>query len=282
VAVLEPNEAKRLELLGRAAWASTLVFRAENTEQRTRTGAARVKHQRESLLEHIKLVKRWLTQQHPTDNGDARVTLALNQARATVDNAYGRVLFLLGRLDDARDAVQRALVVLPDLGDAYVNMASISMAKPRRPGWEDDADEHLARALEISPEDERALMLRGELYADAAVRRYTDAAESFRRLPGDPVACFRLGELLLREGKRLEAVEEFSRSLSQDPTPDHRADRFVEAVLELNKAEPVAKERLEEALMSAKRLAKHGASARLKKKGEDLVARVEAAFAQRP
>jgi tetratricopeptide (TPR) repeat protein len=260
---VEEAERERLELLARAAWASTLVFQAENSEGR-----------RELVLKKIQEVRSW-TEQRSAASDDPRVAGAFHQAQSTVDNANGRVLFLLGRFDEAREAVQDAVVLLPAFGDAYVNMASILMAKgARTPGWQTRAEHNLKRALKVSPLDERALVLLGDLYTE--VRRYNEAEEQFRKLPEDPLACFKLGELLARKGNQLEAIEMFSRSLSQRPAANYRADLFVAAVLKLAAHDDsVTAERLGEALIVAKRLAKRGTPPRLQRRGDSFVIQIE-------
>jgi tetratricopeptide (TPR) repeat protein len=266
---LEEPDRRRLELLARAAWASTLVFLAEHTQTSGPDEADRGRRRREALLEKLEEVRGWIKRQSASPSDDPRVATATQQAEATVDNAYGRILSLLDRLDEASEALQNALSLLPDLGDAYVNMASVRMAKrARRSGWEADAERDLKRALEISPDDEKARVLLGDLYADPALRRYRDAAACYEQLPGDPIACFKLAELRTREGKPHEAIDLFSRSLSQRPVADFRAERYLETVLSMQRTD-LTPEQLHEARLQAQRLAQQGASAHLKRRGRE-------------
>jgi hypothetical protein len=266
------EERRRLELLCRAAWASTLVFRVERAEQNTQDGhdSGRLRGQQLSILEKLEEVKRWLAQPLPSED-DRRLAIALNQAQATVENACGRVRFLLGRRD-AQVAVERALVLLPEFGDAHVNLASILLAR-RSAGLREaeEIEHHLQRALEISPRDPQALLLLGQLYEHRSFERNEEAAACYRQLPDDAIACFRLGQLLSREGKLSEAVTLFSRSLSLLTTADYRAKRFVEAVLELAARDQATDARLEEARVIARRLAKKGVRAKLQQEGQELL-----------
>jgi len=50
------------------------------------------------------------------------------EAMAVLENARARVLFRLGRFDDARCAADRALAITPDLTDARITLASIRCA----------------------------------------------------------------------------------------------------------------------------------------------------------
>jgi tetratricopeptide (TPR) repeat protein len=272
---LEDTDRQRLELLGRAAWASTLVFLAEHTQTTDYDETNRGKQRREFLLSKIEEVRDCIKQQSGKKSDDPRIATAARQAEATVDNAYGRVLYLIGRLEEASDAIQNALAMLPDLSDAHVNMASVRMAKRTGDtGWQSDAESDLKRALEMSPNDEKALLLLGDLYADPAVRRFTEAATCYAQLRADPIATFKLGELHRREGKLNEAVDLFSRSLSQLPAADYRADRYVETVL-LVERDKITDEQLGDALAYAERLANHGTPARLRKHGRDFVEQIE-------
>jgi tetratricopeptide (TPR) repeat protein len=271
---LPEEERRRLECLCRAAWASSLVFRVERVREASGRGDPRSRQQCESILQRIADVRSWLESQGSGPEGDARVAIALNEARATVDNAYGRVAFVLGR-PDAREAVQQALVLLPDFGDAHVNMASILLAvRSRGLSNADTIEYHLCRALEFSPRDTRALLLLGQLYEHRSVARYADAADCYRKLPQSSTASFKLGQLLAREGKLEDAVQQFSRSLSQRPTPDYRAKRFVESVLTLAHEDRATDELLDEARLTARRLAKDGVSPRLREDGAALHERV--------
>jgi tetratricopeptide (TPR) repeat protein len=155
----------------------------------------------------------------------------VSQARAVAENAHGRAKYLLGKRDDAVSAFDRALSFAPGLGDAHVNMASaLFWARARYADWNTRISLHLDRALEVSPNDRKALYLRGKLYyllnqKDDAKRVWEQASEA-----GDEWAQFRLGEMLWEgddEESKAQAIELVRRSQARNPVHDERARALV-------------------------------------------------------
>lgn len=259
------GELRKLDVLSRAAWASTLVFGLEPVQTTTRIGGEeRLRKRRQVVLEHLDGVRSWLNAQRAEAASDPSLDTTIEQAHATVENARGQVLLALGDRDGARRAFEQAIVLLPDFSDAHVNLAAALMTRRR---GEDvaEAERALTRALDISPRDVKARLLLGHLYAGA--RRWDSAKVEFRRLPDDHSATFALGEILRREGNLKEAIEQYSLSVAQYPSRGHRADVFVKAVLKLARSRQATLERIDEALVHARRLEQRGLSRKLQAGG---------------
>jgi tetratricopeptide (TPR) repeat protein len=77
-----------------------------------------------------------------------------------------------GRLDQARTAYDRAIVLSPDSSFLYRELAAVE----RRQGGADRAVEHLARAIELDPSDVMALTAMGDLLAERQDYPAADAA----------------------------------------------------------------------------------------------------------
>lgn len=260
----ELPEARRrqLEVLSRAAWASTLVFGIDRGETGSHDRAGeRLRQRRQKILEHLDATREWLDAERARASDDASRETAIEQAYATVENARGQALLTLGERHEAQRAFQQAIVLLPDFSDAYVNLA-VALSRSRRGEDVGVAQEALTRALTISPRDVRARLLLGELHQRA--RRWAEAKAEFGKLPDDHRATFELGQVLAQEGQLEDAVEHYSRSLDQFSSRGNRANVFVRAVLTLVHRQAATRERVNEALKHARRLQHQGLSASLR------------------
>ncbi len=129
----------------RSTWAAAKVF--ELSELAPAAADAAEERQRrhgERLLGQIAAVRDDLAAIRTIDPADA---VAVTQALAVAENAYGRALHLLGRHSEAIEAFMRALSLAPQFTDADVNIASalLKLRKPP-PGWDERVLRHLAGA----------------------------------------------------------------------------------------------------------------------------------------
>lgn len=77
-----------------------------------------------------------------------------------------------GRLDQARTAYERAVVLSPDSAFLYRELAAVE----RRQGDNDRAIQHFTRASELDPSDTTALIAVGDVYAERLEYQAADAA----------------------------------------------------------------------------------------------------------
>jgi tetratricopeptide (TPR) repeat protein len=221
---LAPADRDHLLALICSARAAALIFELERL--RDEPGGNRVRARRQSLFEQIHQARDWIDAPERRRNASQP---AYYQALAVAENALGRAIYVIG--DDADDAIaafERALSLVPDLGDAHVNLASAVLRQsPNEPGWEARVRRHLDQALELSPQDRKALYLLGKVALrlddqTEARRWFTLAARA-----GDAWAMFRLAELDHQQGKVEQALDELQKSLVRLPGADVRARLFV-------------------------------------------------------
>lgn len=239
---IEGAEREELLLFIRSSWAAAIVFeaerfRSEHDLQKTRARSAQV-------LREVADERDWIAQSRDRQP-DVDLTTYV-QATAVAENAFGRAAYLCGRpVNEAIGAFERALSLVPELGDAHVNLASALLRSGSRPAdWVERIERHIDRALEISPRDRKALYLRGQLYLKAG--RRDDARQAFERAAeaGDAWALLRLGELTWDEGNREDAIDLALRSVARGPAYDHRAKLLVLWVAEVADQTTVERARL--------------------------------------
>jgi tetratricopeptide (TPR) repeat protein len=222
-----PDERREeMQLIIRSCWAAIKVFEAER--YRSEHDRNKTRERTKAVLADVKRQRDWIdTSPKRCPNADVNTYV---QARAVAENALGRVAYLDGRpAEEAIASFSTALSLVPELGDAHVNMASVLLRAHAHYGdWAGRVERHITRALEISPRDRKALYLRGRLYTrlgepDDARKAFAAAAEA-----GDDWALLRLGEFEWADGKRKEAVALAQRSLARGRAYDRRAELFVQ------------------------------------------------------
>ena len=120
-----------------------------------------------------------------------------------------------GNLLEAVQHFERALQLEPDYPEAHCNLGNALAAQGRL----DEAIQHYERALQLKPDDAevhynlgKALAAQGKL--DEAVRHFERALQ-FK--PDDALAHHNLGVALARQGKADEAIQHFERALQLKP-----------------------------------------------------------------
>lgn len=228
---VEEPEREQLLLFIRSAMAATKAFEAERF--RSEHDADKTRARSAEVLRELGDERDWIAQSRAR-NPDVDLTTYV-QATAVAENAVGRAAYVSGRpVNEAIAALERALSLVPELGDAHVNLASALLRSGAHSAdWVERIERHIDLALEISPRDRKALYLRGQLYLkagrpDAARQAFERAAEA-----GDAWAILRLGELAWSEGKKEEAIDLALRSVARGPAFDHRAKLLVLWVAEL-------------------------------------------------
>lgn len=86
----------------------------------------------------------------------------------------GRALFALGRIDDARSALEQAIAADPDSADAYTELARVYMAE----GKIEEAQAPIEKALALDSTHAQSLLAQGSYHAISG--RYAEAEAAFR------------------------------------------------------------------------------------------------------
>ncbi len=254
---LDPQTSLRLHLLTVSAWAAALVFRLEHWRLHSEGEIADRPEARETRAQ-IAQIRDWvetLPDTHPELDLAAYV-----YARATVQGAFGRAAQILGDHDEAMAAFERALSMIPDLGDVHANLASLLIKlKARHMNWSRRARNHLLRALEISPLDERAHFLLGKVYADPSVGQLKEAKQQFEQGGSYGWACYEHARLLKDEGQIEAAINQLRRTLHAFPnlsrTPARECARaYLELIIQLGGEQKADKAMVNEAQKVAQRL----------------------------
>jgi tetratricopeptide (TPR) repeat protein len=137
-------------------------------------------------------------------------------ARDAQYHTYRAALLLsVGRVDEARAAIDRALAVDPDAGLAYAQRAIIELVQDEREQALADAE----RAVELSPEASAPKIAlsyaqQGDFQLEAARGTLLRAVEQD---PNDPLAWARLAELWMMLGYRDRAREAAERAVALAP-----------------------------------------------------------------
>jgi len=135
-----------------------------------------------------------------------------------VFNSLGNVLMLQGRYNDAEDALNRSLLINPASDKAYLSLTDLSLKRNDRAS----AIRYLRRVIELAP---AGSILPHRLLAtqydnagktDQGIQVLQQALEIFSEDQAAPVH-FHLGELLNKQGKREEALEQMETALRISP-----------------------------------------------------------------
>ena len=128
----------------------------------------------------------------------------------------GSALRARGRLAEAVEESERALLLRPAYGEAHLNLG-LAKAEQGKPA---EAEPHLRRAIEIKPRSASAHTSLGELLE--AQGRLDEAFEHLKAAlkinPGSATAHNDLGVALARNGRVAEALAEFSEAVRIDPS----------------------------------------------------------------
>jgi tetratricopeptide (TPR) repeat protein len=142
------------------------------------------------------------------DNADAHFN-------ADVHLAKGNLLAAEQQFSDAIQEVQRAISLLPQRGDSYLNLAELQL----RNNQPDAAEANFKKAIELSPNAINAQLALGGYYQSRqrfaeAEQQFIHASEVDRQDPNPRIA---LARLYMAEGKKKEAEEFLRRSKSDFP-----------------------------------------------------------------
>jgi len=142
-------------------------------------------------------------------------TLALSPEFAEAHCNRGAALAVLGRMDEAEEAVRRSLALKPDYAEAWFGLGNLRAVQ----GAEDDAIEAFRQALKLQPDNAQAwtnmgisLQRQGKL--DEAVAAYERARAI---LPGVALIHYNLAIALLIQGRTDEAAAGCRRAVELDP-----------------------------------------------------------------
>lgn len=259
---LPEEDRTRLQLLVRATRSSTWVFELE--QMRHEAGKD---NERKSIVGQIQAIRDYV-EKLPTKERVPGWTTYVT-ARGTVQNAVGRAYYLVGRNDDAYEALERALSMTPDFGDARVNLASLLMRqKGRYSRWSQRAEEQLKRALELSPHDRKARFMLGLLYRDPAVNRIEAAKKEFAEV-ADAWSLHNLAEIYKSQDDLAAAVVTLRRSIhlsrrtdSSRTETDFRTRDYLQWLLSLHAKTSQSRETLEDGVELAEKLVKESSGAK--------------------
>jgi Tfp pilus assembly protein PilF len=145
-----------------------------------------------------------------------RHAVRLDPASPIAATNLGWELRARGKLAEAVEQSQRALLLRPDYADAHLNLGLARAAQGRAA----EAERHLRRALEITPRSTPARSGLGSLLE--AEGRVDEAIAHFRQAlqinPRSARAHNNLGVALARNGRAGEALAEFSEAVRLDPS----------------------------------------------------------------
>ena len=224
-----------------SARAATLVFELERL--RDERSSDRSNARGDALLTEITAARDWIGESEHSDNAGAP---AYYQALAVAENAVGRATYLLdGGAEEAITAFERALSLVPELGDAHVNLATALLRRrSKERGWEVRVRRHLDEALELSPQDRKALYLLGKVALQ--LDEQEEAVRWFKRsaAQGEAWAMYRLAELHYRDDELDLALDRLQQSLTRQPDADVRARLLVLWTSQAARRRPVEPARL--------------------------------------
>ncbi|MXX63461.1 MAG: tetratricopeptide repeat protein [Holophagales bacterium] len=147
-----------------------------------------------------------------------RQALELDSEFAPAIAGMGIAFFELERYEEAIESMLRALVLAPELPEAF-SLHRLTGRALQELGQLSEAAEQFTRTLELAPRDAEALDRLGFLRFNAG--RYEDALEYYRALleinPADATAHSNLGVALLNLERYDEAARSLERSLELDP-----------------------------------------------------------------
>jgi|HubBroStandDraft_1064217.scaffolds.fasta_scaffold00663_14 tetratricopeptide (TPR) repeat protein len=151
----------------------------------------------------------------PGTAGEPAPSEALNQSDWTRWNDYGIGLFLQGDLTGAAGAFEKITKIDPNNADGWVNIGRVRVQE----GNLASAREVLERALALKPDLARAhffyaKVLRGEGRYDDAI---SHLREVLKQYPRDRVVHDDVGRILFLQHKYAEAQKEFEATLAIDP-----------------------------------------------------------------
>jgi tetratricopeptide (TPR) repeat protein len=265
-ALITLNEPQRLrlEMLARSARASVmlLAFESEDAQEIFRS------ENFSKIKEDHKWIE-WLPLSTPELDWQA-----YSLAHAVIENAYGRAAYLLGNISHATQSLQKALLLEPDLVDAYNNLAEIYIRQKDRSerDWLQEAKGLLIQALEISPQNQKAHYLLGRLYMDT--KESASAEEHFKKADLLAWSYFYRADMITPKNSPA-AVELLRKSLALDRTPDYRSEKLIQILLDGSPPPST----LREAHNLAQRLSKYGRTEKYRKRGRAFLSKIEAAIA---
>jgi Flp pilus assembly protein TadD len=145
---------------------------------------------------------------------------------------YGVTLMRLGKLDEARPYLARAVRLDPSYGDAYFGLGLVCEKQRDTTA----AMNSYERALRLMPDHADAHMRLGVLlFGRGDVRGAAEHFATYARLnPSDPEGHNNLGAALARQGRYVQAAAEFSRAVEIRPGYDEARNnlRMARDVLE--------------------------------------------------
>jgi Flp pilus assembly protein TadD len=160
----------------------------------------------------------------------AEAAVSAEPQRSDAHNLLGSALQAVGRVPEAIEQYRRALALQPDLVNARFNLANALV----RSGKMEEAIDEYHRVLAAFPKDKlagdrlavalltSARQLSKQDKTEAAEARYRELIE---RAPNDAPSRVEFGDVLLRRGKRKEAIAQYQKALSLDPQNEAARDR---------------------------------------------------------
>ena len=229
----------------RVAWWEEAQFGSEKSSWREKG---------ELLFKECRDVQKWLDAlPHHSPSFDAA---AYSLACCVTQNALGRVASRLGKRDEAKGALLRAMALSPDFVDPYVNMAALLMdfRKSEAQDWPARAKALLEKASSIDPANLRVAFQHARLYSFDVFGDYDRGIALLKDLSPDPKILFLRATLYSRKKQSALAVAELNRILALNLSPK-TVDLFARLVVRL-KPEEGRKAMLKKALSCVQRMRK--------------------------
>jgi len=164
--------------------------------------------------------------------------LAMEPRHSDGLHLLGVLRYQQGRLDEARDLIERAIAEAPDAGSYWSNLGNVL----RRSGHLDEAVAAYRQALELEPAHADAANNLAKAYAESG--RADLALEMLERLverdPEHPQALNNLGLLQKAAGRAEEALASFARAIELDDEYGDAWCNLGDALTSLGRVEEAA------------------------------------------
>lgn len=201
-------------------WAHAVAAQPDNAFARLSLGAALLEQGRTAEAEAQFAALRAIAAAHP-DDVPARARLGLAEAQ------LGMAAKRAGRLDEAAQRLEAALVLNPKDARLHLNLGSVYLELGRY----DDAVRHWDDMFNLAPEDAKVrnelggALLQAERFADAE-RMFRAAADA---TPRDAAVWINLGVAQWQQDRRADAVASWQKAVAADPSNAEARDLLAQA-----------------------------------------------------
>lgn len=201
-------------------WAHAVAAQPDNAFARMSLGTALLEADRPAEAETQFAALRAIVAASP-DDVEARARLGIAEAQ------LGMAAKRAGRLDEAAQRLEAALVLNPRDGRLHLNLGGVYLEL----GRPDAAVRHFDDAFNLMPEDATARNELGGSLLEA--ERFADAERMFRAAvtaaPSDPSGWINLGAAQWQQDHRADAIASWEKAVAVDPSNAEAKDLLAQA-----------------------------------------------------